>query len=83
MRCRIHLIVYHLDQFVEVAGGQDVFLDLADDLAFKFRAIEIAAAAGARAFLDDRPASVVGEFAAFGIGSDKGFTAVAAPDQAA
>ncbi|MCY3571208.1 MAG: hypothetical protein OXH19_07695 [Chloroflexi bacterium] len=78
----VHLLIDHLDQFTDVAFGQDVDSQLLDDRAFEVARVEPGREAGLRALLDLRLADVVAVAAALGLGRRHAHAAGLAADEA-
>ena len=79
----VHLLVHDLDQGADVALGEDIGANLADDHLLEAAGIEPGSLAGILAALHDRLADVVGELAALGVLSAERPVARLAPDQPA
>ena len=78
----VHLLIHHLDQFADVALGQDVAAQLLDDRALEVARVEPGRGAGFRALLDLRLADVVAVAAALGLGRRHAHAAGLAADEA-
>ncbi|MDE2967349.1 MAG: hypothetical protein OXS30_07695 [Chloroflexota bacterium] len=78
----VQLLIDHLDQFADVALGQDVAAQLLDDRALEVARVEPGRWAGLGALLDLRLADVVAVAAALGFGRRHAHAAGLAADQA-
>ena len=79
----VHLLVHQLDQFPDVALGEDVGTNLPDHHLLEAPCVEPGAVAGPAAPFHQGLADVVGELPALGVLSGHGPAATAALDQAA